>query len=88
MPEHTKLSETLWLAVIGKALAYLCLQEAARKEPQKFDTVVRRVEFLENLGLSLDDSAVVVGSSGASVRELRRQARAARGAKASGKKKR
>jgi hypothetical protein len=61
------------LAVIGRALAYLCLQEAARKEPHKFDTVHKRVEFLENFGLSLDDASKVVGSSAASVRELRRR---------------
>lgn len=73
-----------WLAVIGKTLAYLCLQEAQRKEPEKFDTVTKRVEFLEGFGLSLEDAAAAAGSSAASVRELRRQARA--GGKSRGKK--
>ena len=82
--ENTKSADAVWLAVIGKALAYLCLQEAQRKEPHKFDTVNKRVEFLEGLGLSLDDAATAAGSSGASVRELRRIARA--GGKKSGAK--
>lgn len=83
MAEQTK--DSVWLSVIGKALAYLCLQEASRKEPNKFDTVNKRVEFLEGLGLNLDDAAAAAGSSGASVRELRRQART--GGKSHGKKK-
>lgn len=76
--------DSIWLSVIGKALAYLCLQEAQRKEPQKFDTVTKRVEFLEGLGLNTDDAAAAAGSSGASVRELRRLART--GGKSHGKK--
>jgi hypothetical protein len=61
-----------WLSVIGKALAYLCLQQAATKEPKKFDSVLKRVEFLEGLGLSRDHAAEAAGSSAASVRELHR----------------
>lgn len=87
MAEQAKLGDSVWLAVIGKALSYLCLQEAARKEPQKFITVHQRVEFLENLCLSLEDAAVAAGSSAASVRELRRKARSG-GGKSHGQKKR
>ena len=65
-----------WLPVIGKALAYLCLQEAARKEPDKFDTVLKRVKFLQALGLSRDDAAHAAGSSPASVRVLHHQTKA------------
>jgi DNA-directed RNA polymerase specialized sigma24 family protein len=66
----------VWLPVIGKALAYLCLQEAQRKEPAKFDTVSKRVTFLEGLGLSLSEAAEAAGTSADSVRVLRRRARA------------
>jgi hypothetical protein len=63
----------VWLPVIGKALAYLCLQEAQKKEPTKFDTVPKRVKFLQGLGLSLAQAAEAAGTTAASVRELRRQ---------------
>jgi hypothetical protein len=62
-----------WLTVIGKTLAYLCLQEAARKDPQEFDTVLKQVEFLEGLGLSRKDAAEVAGSSAESVRVMQNQ---------------
>jgi hypothetical protein len=64
-----------WLPVIGKALAYLCLQEAQRKEPAKFDSVLKRVNFLKGLGLSRDDAAMAAGSSAASVRVMYSQAK-------------
>jgi hypothetical protein len=63
-------AEDTWLPVIGKALAYLCLQEAQRKEPEKFDSVLRRVKFLQGLGLSRNDAANAAGSSAASVQVL------------------
>ena len=65
-------AQAMWLPVIGKALAYLCLQEAQRKEPEKFGSVLRRVKFLEGLGLSRAHAAEAAGSSAASVRELHR----------------
>jgi hypothetical protein len=64
--------EPHWLAVIGKALTYLCLQQARAKEPEKFESVLQQVEFLEGLGMDQDGAAVVAGSTPASVRELRR----------------
>lgn len=63
-------AQSTWLPVIAKALAYLCLQEAQRKEPEKFDSVLKRVNFLVGLGLSQDHAAHVAGSSAASVRVL------------------
>lgn len=62
-----------WLPVIGKALAYLCLQEAQRKEPNKFDSVLKRVKFLQGLGLSRNDAAAAAGSSAASVQVMHSQ---------------
>jgi hypothetical protein len=68
-------AEANWLPVIGKALAYLCLQEAERKEPDKLDSVLKRVKFLQDLGLSRNDAARAAGSSAASVRVMHSQAK-------------
>lgn len=59
-----------WFAVIGKSLAYLCLQEAQRKDPKKFDSVLKQVKFLQKLGLSRKDAAEASGSSPHSVNVL------------------
>jgi DNA-directed RNA polymerase specialized sigma24 family protein len=67
--ESTNASQA-WLPVIGKALAYLCLQEAQRKEPDKFESVLKKVKFLQDLGLSRDEAAKTAGSSPGSVRVL------------------
>jgi len=67
-----------WLAVIGKALAYLCLQEAQRKDPKKFNTVLKQVKFLQGLGLSRKDAAEAAGSSAESVRVMHHQRKSMR----------
>jgi hypothetical protein len=69
---------TEWLPVIGKALAYLCLQEAQRKDPKKLDTVLKQVKFLEGLGLSRKDAAEAAGSSAESVRVMHHQRKSTR----------
>jgi hypothetical protein len=74
-------AEGAWLPVIGKALAYLCLQEAQKKEPEKFDTVLKRVKFLQGLGLNQSDAAYAAGSSAASVQVLHSQAKSKKGGK-------
>lgn len=63
-------SESVWLPIIGKALCYMCMH-AAQIENK---TVLQKVKFLENLGLSRAQAAQVAGSSAASVSELRRRA--------------
>lgn len=63
-------AQATWLPVIGKALAYLCLQEAERKQPKKFDSTLKRVKFLEGLGLTRQHAAEAAGSSAESVRVL------------------
>jgi hypothetical protein len=78
-------SGDLWLSVIGKSLAYLCLEQAKKLEPKKFDTVAKKVDFLKDMGLPKDDAAHVAGSSPASVAELARRQRAKKGV-AGGKK--
>jgi antitoxin component HigA of HigAB toxin-antitoxin module len=67
-----------WLAVIGKALAYLCLQEAQRNSPEKFDTVLKQVKFLQGLGLSRKDAAETAGSSAESVRVMQHKRKSTR----------
>jgi hypothetical protein len=74
-------AEAVWLPVIGRTLAYLCMKEAERT--RKFEGVLERVDFLEALGLPSADAAEAAGSSKASVDELRR---IARNRKANGKK--
>jgi hypothetical protein len=71
--------ETEWLAVIGRCLAYLCLEEAKRREPAKFNTVPKKVEFLRGMGLPKDAAAYAAGSTPASVAELERQQRNRKG---------
>jgi hypothetical protein len=72
-------NEDVWLSVIGRSLAYLCLEQAKKLEPKKFDTVRKKVDFLLDMGLPKDDAAYVAGSNPASVAELARQQRAKKG---------
>ncbi|MPZ36929.1 MAG: hypothetical protein GEU95_02510 [Rhizobiales bacterium] len=67
MTEKDASTDADWLRVIGRALAYLCVQEAERREPKKFDTVLKKVKFLEGLGLSRSEAAGPAGSSADSV---------------------
>lgn len=65
----------VWLAVIGKSLAFMCLRDAVRDDSDRFSSVLAKVKFLENLGLPQDAAAEAAGSSAASVAELLRQAK-------------
>jgi hypothetical protein len=60
-----------WLPVIGRSLAYLCLDIARRRDPDKFKEVLDKVKFLEGLGLPQDDAAEAAGSTAESVRVAR-----------------
>jgi hypothetical protein len=71
LDEEQNSSESNWLSVIGRSLAYFALQAANRE--RKFNSVLDRVDFLEGLGLSVSDAANVAGTTKASVVELRRQ---------------
>jgi hypothetical protein len=62
----------IWLSVIAKSLAFMCLRQAERDDAKRFDGVLARVKFLENLGLPQRAAAEAAGSSAASVTELRR----------------
>lgn len=71
-------TEADWLRVIGKALAYLCVQEAERSDPKKFDTVLKKVKFLQGLGLSRSEAAGAAGSSADSVKVMHSRSKRAR----------
>ena len=67
--------------VIGRSLAFLCLQSTSAKE----GTMLQKAQFLRGLGLTFQDAAEMLGSTEASLNELARQARKPKGAKRGGK---
>lgn len=60
-----------WLPVIGNCLAYLCLEKYSEKNPDKTDNVLKKVKFLEGLGVPEKDAAGAAGSTAESVRVLK-----------------
>lgn len=70
MADDSSVVET-WLPVIGNALAFLCLDKYAEKNPDKVDTVLKKVGFLEGLGVPSKDAAAAAGSNANSVRVLK-----------------
>ena len=68
-------SEVNWTAITARCLAYLCLKNSRYADK----SLLEQSEFLEKLGLPLEDRAGVVGSTAASLRELSRQAKAKKG---------
>jgi hypothetical protein len=71
MPDDDKL-QTKWLAVVARALCYLCLRHA-KLEGKK--DVLAKVRFLETLGLDRTEAADVAGSTAGSVAVLRHRAK-------------
>lgn len=67
--------ELNWSAVTARCLAYLCLKNSRHADK----SILEQAEFLEKLGLPLEDRAGVVGSTPASLKELSRQAKAKKG---------
>ena len=63
--------EQVWLPVIGRALAYLCLHNVGIDKK----TIAEKATFLEGLGLDRRDTADMLGTSHASVTELLRVAK-------------
>ena len=63
--------------VISRSLAFLCLQHTLAKD----GSVLEKAEFLRGLGLSYGDSAGMIGSTEASIKELARLARKPKGSK-------
>jgi hypothetical protein len=62
--------QEIWLPVIGNALAYLCLDKYSEKNPDKTDSVLKKVKFLEGLGVPAKDAAGAAGSTAGSVRVM------------------
>jgi hypothetical protein len=76
-----------WLPVIGRSLAYLCLDVARKHDPDKYKEVLDKVKFLEGLGLPQDDAAEAAGSTAESVRVARyNKSKAKKHGKKAGKK--
>ncbi len=66
----------VWLEVIGKALAYLCVQEISKNDPKRVPDLPARVKFLEGIGLPTKDAAELLGTTANSVKtNLRRRER-------------
>ena len=76
--------EVNWSAVTARCLAYLCLKNSRYADK----SLLEQAQFLEKLGLPLEDRAGVVGSTVASLRELYRLAKVKKGAKKNDKPKR
>jgi hypothetical protein len=76
-------SESQWLEVIGKALAYLCVQQVAQNEPERVGNLLAKVKFLEGIGMPKADAALLLGSTANSVAvlESRKKREVARGKK-------
>ncbi|WP_156380790.1 hypothetical protein [Pseudolabrys sp. Root1462] len=62
-----------WLEIIGKALAYLCVQQVAINDPKRVPDVVAKVQFLEGIGLATSDAAALLGTTANSVKTNLRQ---------------
>ncbi len=76
-------ADTPWLAVIGKALAYLCLSKAIEQQPNKYKrNLPAKVKFLQGLGLSQNDAAEAAGSTAESVRVRKYKRKQAKNGKA------
>jgi hypothetical protein len=61
--------------VIGRSLAFLCLQSTPAKE----GTLLQKADFLGGLGLKYADAAQMLGTSEASLKELARQSKKPKG---------
>ena len=66
--ESDRVGDERWLAVIGRALAFLCLHQADMRDKE----IGEQAEFLEVLGLERRDIAPLLGSTEASIAELLR----------------
>ena len=66
--------ESNWMAVVGRALAFLCLAQADLRAKK----LSEQAQFLEALGLARKDAAAMLGTTPASITELIRQAKQGR----------
>lgn len=74
MPQE---NDTPWLQIIGKSLAFLCVQQVSVNDPKRVPDVVAKVKFLEGLGMPTADAAQLLGTTANSVKtNLRHRERA------------
>jgi hypothetical protein len=66
-----QLNGDVWLSVIGKALAYLCVNHVAQNDPDRVGSLLDKVKFLEGIGVPKGDAALILGSTAASVATLK-----------------
>jgi hypothetical protein len=66
-------NDAAWLKVIGKALAYLCVQHVAQNDPKRVPDVPAKVKFLEEIGVPTNDAAQLLGTTANSVKTNLRQ---------------
>jgi len=78
-------NDARWLEIIGKALAYLCVQQVAQNDPKRVPDVVAKVKFLEGIGMPTADAAELLGTTANSIKTNLRQREKRKGT-ASGKK--
>lgn len=70
------MEESRWLEVVGKALAFLCVQQAAQNDPKRVSDLPAKVKFLEDIGMSTNDAAKLMGTTANSVKtNIRQRAR-------------
>jgi hypothetical protein len=72
-----ELDDTAWLPVIGKALAYLCVQHVSQNDPERVGSLLDKVKFLEGIGVPKVDAALILGSTAKSVATLESRKRGA-----------
>lgn len=91
VPSVSGQNESEWVkvaTVLSRSLAFLCLQYT----PAKDGSVLEKADFLLSLGLPYGDTAGMIGSTEASIKELARLAKkpkgVGRGKKAKNKQKR
>ena len=71
-----------WLAIIGRALAFMCLDAAELRE----ESLAKQADFLTALGLPNREAARMLGTSQESLRVLAHRARKAKGGRHATKK--
>jgi hypothetical protein len=69
--DDNKDADVIWLPVIGRALAFLCLFQAQHTRPEDFSNALDKVKFLTDLGLPQADAAYTAGSNPKSVGVMR-----------------
>jgi hypothetical protein len=58
-------SETNWNAVIGKCLAALCIEKFGLDD----ESIAKKADFLQRMGLSLKDCAAILGTTEQSIHQ-------------------